>query len=622
MLQLSAHTPSRRRQAFVRLLLGAILAVALFVRLYRLTWDRGFLFHPDERQIMFVTAQLSFPWPPDPALLLSPESPWNPGFFAYGSLPLYLLRIAASLAALVQPAMAGPRSFYAIGRVFSALADVGTVALVYALGRTLYDEAVGLLGATLVALTVLHVQLSHFYAVDTMLAFFVMLILYLAVRAMQRPSTGRWIGVGAALGAALATKISAAPLVVPLGLACLGAAVQRREDDSPSSALPRAAQDLAIVGGVALATFLLLQPYALIDASQFVGDVLKESWMARGIIDMPYTRQYVGTQPYLYLLSQTVVWSMGIPLGVIGVAGALAAIGQAIRYAIRRRWAQLGIVAIPLAWFLVYFGITGSFHAKFLRYMLPVIPLLCLWGAALLLALIRSARVWRVLGLAISVVVLAASGLYVAAYLNVYRSTHPWMQATEWICNEIPARQVLMIEHWDNPLPMPQGRDELDCWLRYRYVIFGAYYADDTEKLEDLLHGLQVSDYIVISSHRLYNSIPRLPERYPLTTRYYELLMAEELGFELVYFAQVYPELANVRLVHETFRDPDLPMPRLLAEEGRRPTDLVLGRADESYSVYDHPMPLIFRKTEPLSEAQLLARFGGVAEALPEPDAP
>ena len=45
---------------------------------------------------------------------------------------------------------------------------------------------------------------------------------------------------------------------------------------------------------------------------------------------------------------------------------------------------------------LVYFGLTGAFHTKFLRYMLPVTPLLCLWGAALLMALMRQRRaVWR-----------------------------------------------------------------------------------------------------------------------------------------------------------------------------------------------------------------------------------
>jgi hypothetical protein len=75
-----------RSNLVVALLLLAILGGALYLRLYDLDWDRGYLFHPDERQIIIVVDGLSFPWPPDWRLLLSPKSPWNPGFFAYGSL--------------------------------------------------------------------------------------------------------------------------------------------------------------------------------------------------------------------------------------------------------------------------------------------------------------------------------------------------------------------------------------------------------------------------------------------------------------------------------------------------------------------------------------------------------
>ena len=72
---------------------------------------------------------------------------------------------------------------------------------------------------------------------------------------------------------------------------------------------------------------------------------------------------------------------------------------------------------------------------------------------------------------------------------------------------------------------------------------------DDAAKLEHILQSLQSNDYIVLSSNRLYNTIPRLPQRYPLTSRYYELLMGERLGFELVYYAESDPELFGVRIV-------------------------------------------------------------------------
>ena len=123
----------------------------------------------------------------------------------------------------------------------------------------------------------------------------------------------------------------------------------------------------------------------------------------------------------------------------------------------------------------------------------------------------------------------------------------------------------------------------------------------------------------MLASNRLYNTIPRLPWRYPLSSRYYELLMAERLGYELIYSAAVYPEVLGVRLVHDTFSDPDLPLPRLLAERQGVERRITLGRADESYSVYDHPKTLVFQKTQQLSRQELLELLGDAAIGLPAP---
>jgi len=137
------------------------------------------------------------------------------------------------------------------------------------------------------------------------------------------------------------------------------------------------------------------------------------------------------------------------------------------------------------------------------------------------------------------------------------------------------------------------------------------------DKLDALLRAIQDSDYIILSSNRLYNTIPRLPERYPVTSRYYELLLGEELGFEMVYYAAVYPRVFGVDLVNDTFSDPDLPQPRLLAQREATRQAINLGRADESYSVYDHPKPLVFKKTRQLSRETLLGLFRDAIAELP-----
>jgi hypothetical protein len=593
-------------------LLGGVLAIALFVRLYGIAWDHGYLFHPDERQVAFVTSDLDLSWPPDWAELLSPQSPWNPGFFSYGSLPLYLLRILSSLAARFWPAMESVRSFYVIGRVISALADTGTIVLLYALGRRLYGARVALLAGTLLAFAVLHVQLSHFYAVDTLLTWVVMLVLYLCARLTYRPTLARALGIGAAIGVACAIKISALALTVPFAVAWIGALVLYAHRDTQERpqiirrVLGESLRGLIAGGWAILLIFVILEPYALIDLPTFLQDVATESGMVRGTLDLPYTRQYAETVAYVYQITQVIRWSLGPLLGTIGVAGIAYALWCLERLRRVKSWESLLAQAIPVVWFLVYFGLTGAFHTKFLRYMLPITPLLCLWGAAFLMALIRQRRrLWRYLGQGLAIVTVAGSVLYTAAFLHIYASAHPWEQATDWICAQVPANSVLMIEHWDQPLPIVQGIGAHDCWRDYRIITFPAYDPDRPEKRDQLIAMLQTADYVLISSNRLYGSIARLPDRYPDTTLYYRRLFAEELGFELVYFAQVYPQLGPFRLVDDTLTATGLEMPRLLATEGRRAGDLVLGFADESYSVYDHPLPLVFKRTSGLSTEQL-----------------
>jgi len=619
--------------AHKRLLYGiallVLLSLALFMRLH-LMWDRGYLFHPDERQIYIIVDALSFPWPPDWDSLLSPSSPWNPGFFAYGSLPLYLLRICANLAGLIRPGLETLNDIHLVGRALSAAFDVGTVYLIYRLGRKLYDDLTGLLAATFAALAVLHIQLSHFYTVDTLLTFFVVLVVSTAVDLSRRPTLGRGLWLGATYGLALATKVSAAPLALVVGFAwvCgrLGGAARAKE--SAMHLRPALPWRRVIAGGVlsglmALAVFTLCEPYALIDIVTFVVDVFHEGYMARGLTDIPYTRQFIGTLPYLYPLQQIVLWSLGLPLGIVGLAATLGAVVRALAETFRARWASAGEHWLPLAWVLAYFGLAGGFHVKFLRYMLPILPFLCLWAAWALMALVRATGRWRKLRRALGAVglcvTLVGTALYAAAYLNIYRQPHPWIQATAWLCQNLPPESELVIEHWDDPLPMIQGTGDLRCHRKHEYTELQVYDPDDTYKLESLLVALERGDYIILSSNRLYNTIPRLPERYPLTSRYYELLMGEQLGYELVYYAAVYPRLFGVDLVNDTFCDPLLPRPKLLAENEARQPRINLGRADESYTVYDHPMPLVFKKTTQLSRRELLDLFGPPAQNLPEP---
>src|SRR5262249_29976640 len=68
-----------------------------------------------------------------------------------------------------------------VGRVLSMLFDLGSVLMVFLIGRRLYGRRVGLLAALLLALAVLPIQLAHFFTVDSATAFFTLLTVYWAV---------------------------------------------------------------------------------------------------------------------------------------------------------------------------------------------------------------------------------------------------------------------------------------------------------------------------------------------------------------------------------------------------------------------------------------------------------
>ena len=76
-----------------------------------------------------------------------------------------------------------------------------------------------------------------------------------------------------------------------------------------------------------------------------------------------------------------------------------------------------------------------------------------------------------------------------------------------------------------------------------------------------------------------------LPQRYPMTTRYYQLLFDGQLGYELALEQVNSPNLLGITI----------------DDTG----------ADESFTLYDHPRVLVFRKLRDLSDAEWDALFGG-----------
>ncbi|MDF2758622.1 MAG: phospholipid carrier-dependent glycosyltransferase, partial [Thermomicrobiales bacterium] len=568
------------------LAVGAILLFAGILRLVGLRWGGTYYFHPDE--LFMTTVSTRIQWPS--GLLAwfdsahSPLNPYNNEFntFVYGTFPLFLSKVLGELMGMTVYGDA-----HVPGRLMSAFADLGTVALTMWIGYRLFGRATGLLAGLLLAATMLNIQSAHFFTVDAVATCFTVATFAFAIAAGRQPRW-RWFALaGVSAGLAAASKpnllIIAAFLLLPM-LELI------RTSCWP---LPRNLARQTGIGTViafvmAFISFRIFQPYAFagqhpwslaLDA-RWVADLRYWRDVQTGLSDMPPSIQWADRTPFVFTLDNLVRWGMGPGLGISALAGAAI---MGVRFLRARQWPSwwhLALVGWPAVSLLLYGG--GFVQAQ--RYLLPTYPFFVILGAWVLsrlfawgwrqasAATIATPR-WRRLsfraGITIPVIAVLFTVWYGIATSLIYVRPHTREAASEWIYENVPAGSVIATEHWDYGLPVLKPEWEQD---RFTGVQLELYHADDTDKLSTLIQTLESTDYIVMSSDRLIGSIPRLPDRYPMTTAYYEALLDGDLGFDLI----------------ASFTSPPSFLGVSLDDRG----------AEESLTVYDHPQVRVFGKTD------------------------
>lgn len=566
------------------------MAVGFFFRTYNLNWDQGYHQHPDERAIVMTVSALKFP--SSFANFFSPESSWNPHFFAYGSLPFYLLRMTGDLIGYFDQAFAYYDKINLVGRVISAIADIGTLLLIYLFGKKLFNRTVGVLGAFLYAISVLPIQLSHFYAVDTLLTFFIILTLYSLIRFYENPTIVRSLTLGLFFGAALATKISATVLLAAIGSALTAdfLLIFIKAPHKPTHwfpHLPRFLKDL-ISDGIVLAlttvgAFIFFAPYAAIDFNNFWRQTIEQSHMTKSAFTFPYTLQYVGKAPYIYELKNIFFWGLGPAQATLAFLGALY-----FTFLASRKYIHLGnnhdssevekrrakeIILVVFFW--TYFFVVGKFAIGFMRYMLPLYPLLCLFAAVFIYRLhylVRQyikTKLFFIFHFSFLILIL----VWPLSFMSIYDKPNTRTTATQWIHKNIPDGSTLALEHWDDALPI-KGIE------KYKIKSLSLYDPDTQEKWNRINQQLVQTDYIIIASNRLSTPLQKLtnceklpPDRcYKKTAEYYKKLFNGALGFAKT------AEFTNY---------PTFPFTNLQVNDQN---------ADESFTVYDHPKIIIFKR--------------------------
>jgi hypothetical protein len=209
--------------------------------------------------------------------------------------------------------------------------------------------------------------------------------------------------------------------------------------------------------------------------------------------------------------------------------------------------------------------------------MLPIYPALCVFGGWVVVEIINKIPkkyiknyFFRKISLSIFIIILL---IYPLSFLQIYNVPNTRIQASEWINSKIPYGSSLAVEHWDDALPVFGQQN-------YTQLTLPLYDPDTVQKWQNINSVLSKTHYIIIASNRLYVPLQKLTDCkelppgkcYPLTAEYYKDLFAGKLGFKKVAEFTNYPTIpfTNIKIIDDN--------------------------ADESFTVYDHPKIMIFRK--------------------------
>ena len=144
---------------------------------------------------------------------------------------------------------------------------------------------------------------------------------------------------------------------------------------------------------------------------------------------------------------------------------------------------------------------------------------------------------------------------------------------------------------WDDGLPLRMDGNDGFSGIYPVDLNFNMYWDDNPKKLERFTRIMDQADYIAISSNRQWGTLPRIPERFPMTTIYYRNLLGCPSQYSIEYCYRVaVPGKFHGNLGFELVQVFD-------SNPTIGPLSLNDQFAEEAFTVYDHPKVLIFKKT-------------------------
>ena len=543
--------------------LGIFLLAGL-LRFYSLNWDQGFHLHPDERFLTMAANAMLLPH--SFADYLNPaKSTFNPAnvgfsFFVYGAFPLIFTKIVALLSNNDTYS-----SFTLLGRILSGFSDLIIIILIF---KTTFlfekhyklHKNIKFLAAFFYSIAVLPIQLSHFFAVDTFLNFFIFASFYFITKYFFEKRIHLLLISAVFLGLAIASKITA---VFAIPLIILMVLPDRFSKKLFSTQAIKKTSLLSL--GFIVVCYLSLRfadPYFFQSINIFnlkpnvifIQNLNTLKNLSDPNIWYPPNLQWLHKMPVIFAAQNIVFFGLGIPLFLTSLAGVFIIL-------IRFQKTKLLLIFI---WCVLLFLYQSIQITKTMRYFIIIYPFLAIFAG------IGFYFVSRYVNKALNIFCFIAVLIWPLSFISIYNKTHSRVEASNWIYQNIPDKSIILTEYWDDALPL-SITNQKKLYIIKEMPVFDY---DTPEKWNKINSYLSQGDYLILSSNRGWGSIMQAPEKYPLMAKFYSDLFADKLQYKKIKTFTSYPSLNNLGIPIE-FND-----------------DV----AEEAFTVYDHPKVMIFKK--------------------------
>ncbi len=283
-----------------------------------------------------------------------------------------------------------PTTLALIGRSITLVFSVGSIGLIYLLGRRVFSPAVGLIAALLLALHTTHIQYTPIVIADIPSLFFILITAWLALGIYEN---GRWrdyLFCGASIALVMSFKYNAfsAMFLISAHLLRYFPDGWRHLKENLASALKdkRLWVSLALAGGL----FVALSPYVILNFDKFNEHLtFEKSHMLQRTMELDRSfKPFVSLPMLLFkIIPRDISW----PLYVTAMLGLAAGLLWPLipERLCRDPGPSYARVLILLSFPLTFLTVVSQFRLVNAKYVLPITPFLMIMAAFFAVWLVR-----------------------------------------------------------------------------------------------------------------------------------------------------------------------------------------------------------------------------------------